>query len=69
MGDILDLAINHKMVQKTGTWYSYGDEKMGQGRENAKNFIVDHPELLSELETKLRKELGLPPAGETAERA
>ncbi len=62
VGDILDLAVNPKLVQKSGTWYSYGDEKMGQGRENAKAFLVDHPELLTGLETKLREELGLPAA-------
>ena len=60
LGDILDLALSHKLIEKSGTWFSYGDEKMGQGRENAKTFLMDHPELITELEAKLRSELGLP---------
>jgi recombination protein RecA len=61
-GDILDLAIEHNLVQKSGAWYSAGDEKIGQGRENAKQFLEDHPDLMEMLESRLREELGLPPA-------
>jgi recombination protein RecA len=60
VGDIIDLGIVHKFVQKSGAWYSIGDEKIGQGRENAKLFLEDHPEVLAGLEKDLRKELGVP---------
>ncbi len=59
IGDLLDLGIVHQLVQKSGAWYSMGDEKIGQGRENAKLFLEDHPDLLLDLEKNLRKELGL----------
>ncbi len=48
-GEILDLAAEHKVVQKSGAWYSYGDLRLGQGRENVKNFLRDDPELLAKL--------------------
>ncbi|HUX08551.1 MAG TPA: recombinase RecA [Acidobacteriota bacterium] len=59
IGDLLDLGITHKLVQKSGAWYSIAEEKIGQGRENAKLFLEDHPDLLADLEKNLRKELGL----------
>jgi recombination protein RecA len=59
VGDILDLGIVHKLVQKSGAWYSIDDEKIGQGRENARQFLEDHPDVLAGLEKNLRKELGL----------
>ncbi len=54
-GDILDLAVDSGMIEKAGTWYSYNGERLGQGRENAKGFLRDHPELLVEMEKKLRE--------------
>jgi len=54
-GDILDLAVESGAVEKSGTWYSYSGERLGQGRENAKNFLREHPDLLGELERKLRE--------------
>jgi recombination protein RecA len=69
IGDILDLAILHKLAQKSGAWYSVDEEKIGQGRENAKLFLLDHPEVTEMLETKLRETLGLPPpAGRDGEK-
>lgn len=53
-GSILDMAVNNKIINKTGTWYSYGDIRIGQGRENARAFLKDNPELCREIETKLR---------------
>jgi recombination protein RecA len=53
-GEILDLAIEAELVQKSGSWFSYNDEKIGQGRENAKTYIEDHPEILKALEEQLR---------------
>jgi recombination protein RecA len=54
-GDVLDLAVDASLVDKAGTWYSYGGERLGQGRENAKAFLREHPELLAEIEQKLRQ--------------
>jgi recombination protein RecA len=68
-GEILDMAVERNLVQKSGTWFSYGDERLGQGRENARGFLKEHPELLDQLDTKLRVELGLAgavPPGEEA---
>ena len=58
-GDLLDLGVAHKLVQKSGAWYSYDGERIGQGRENTKAFLKEHPELLHKLEIALRAELGL----------
>jgi recombination protein RecA len=59
-GELVDLGVEHKMVVKSGAWYSYGDMRMGQGRENSKQFLRDNPELADELEMKLREKLGIP---------
>lgn len=58
-GDILDLACNEKLVEKSGTWFSYGSERLGQGRENARKFLKDNPDISKEIEKKLREKLGL----------
>jgi recombination protein RecA len=60
MGEIIDLGVEHKLVVKSGAWYSYGDLRVGQGRENSKQFLRDNPDLADELELKLREKLGLP---------
>ena len=59
-GDILDIAANEGIVVKTGAWFSYNDEKIGQGRENAKNYLAEHPDVCKEIDTKVRAKLGLP---------
>lgn len=56
-GCIFDLAIEHGFIQKSGTWFSLNDEKIGQGRENARKYLENHPEILEELETKIREEV------------
>ena len=66
-GDLVDLASNMNIVQKSGTWYSFDDEKIGQGRENAKQFLIDNPDTLKKIEAKVRQELGLAPAANTAD--
>ncbi|BDD86812.1 recombinase RecA [Desulfofustis limnaeus] len=58
-GDILDLAVEQEIVDKSGAWYSYQDERIGQGRENAKQFLVDHPEMCRDIENKVRLGYGL----------
>ena len=57
--DVLDLATNIDIVNKSGAWYSYGDLRLGQGRENAKIYIKEHPELLLEIENKVRNHYGV----------
>jgi recombination protein RecA len=60
-GDLVDLGVAEKLVAKSGAWYSYGDERIGQGRDNAKQFLKDNPELRDKLNLDLRKALGLQP--------
>ena len=59
-GDLIDLGVENKILQKSGAWYSYGDERIGQGRENAKQFLKDNPDVRDQLEQELRTALGLP---------
>lgn len=58
-GSLLDLAVQKGIVEKSGSWFSYGDLKLGQGREQAKEFLADNPELAAEIEKKVREEFGL----------
>src|SRR5213594_3415724 len=58
-GDLLDLAAEKKVVEKSGTWFSYKGERLGQGRENAKQFLREHPDVTAALDLKLRELLGL----------
>ncbi len=66
-GVILDMAVDSGMVVRSGAWYSCGDDRIGQGRENAKGFLREHPEMMEDLEVKLKEESGLLPAEEIAE--
>ena len=66
-GNILDVAVQADIINKAGSWYSYGEEKLGQGRENAKNFLVENPEILTEVEKKVRQFYELIPADEETE--
>ena len=54
-GDVLDLAANEGIVTKSGSWYAYEGEKIGQGRENAKNFLKENPAIFEEIEQKVRE--------------
>jgi recombination protein RecA len=58
-GDLLDLAVDRKIVEKSGTWFAFGGERLGQGRENVKQFLKDNPTTFKSIEEKVRKELGL----------
>jgi recombination protein RecA len=60
VGELVDLGVDHKLVTKSGAWYSYGDVRVGQGRENSKQFLRENPDLAEEIERKLRAALGLP---------
>jgi recombination protein RecA len=58
-GDLLDLAVEKRIVEKSGAWFAYAGERLGQGRENAKQFLKEHPEVRQAIEDRVRKELGL----------
>src|SRR5881398_2740070 len=59
-GELVDLGVEHKLVEKSGAWFSYGDLRLGQGRDNAKVFLRENPDLADEIEMKIRERLGLP---------
>jgi recombination protein RecA len=59
VGDLLDLAVESDIVDKSGSWFSYQGERIGQGRENVKNFLKDHPEMVADIEHKVRLGYGL----------
>ncbi|MFH1091299.1 MAG: recombinase RecA [Pseudomonadota bacterium] len=58
-GDLIDLGVTANLVEKSGSWYSYGGERIGQGRDNARTFLEEHPDLAREIEIKLRGACGL----------
>src|SRR5476651_2225670 len=63
-GDLLDQGVERNIVEKSGTWFSYGGERLGQGRENSKTFLKQNVEMAKAIEMRLRKEMGLPAIGE-----
>jgi recombination protein RecA len=68
-GDLLDLAVNDGILEKSGAWFSYGGERVGQGRENARNYLQEHPKLLEEIETRVLQKHGLTRNGKPVEAA
>ena len=56
LGEIVDLGVTYGFINKSGSWYSYNEEKIGQGKENVKNFLREHPEKAKEIEKKIREE-------------
>ncbi len=68
-GDMLDLAVAQNIVDKSGAWYSYNGERIGQGRENSKLFLKEHPELAADIERKVRLGFGLGMPGDAGEKA
>ncbi len=60
-GELLDLGVDNKIIDKSGAWYSYNSERIGQGRENAKAFLAENPEMAEEIEAKIREVSGMPP--------
>jgi recombination protein RecA len=66
-GDLLDQGVERKIIEKSGTWFSYGSDRLGQGRENSKQFLKANPAIATEIEKKLRIEMGLVPAAEVSE--
>ncbi|MBT4035842.1 MAG: recombinase RecA [Candidatus Marinimicrobia bacterium] len=66
-GDILDLALQANLVQKSGSWFSYGEDRLGQGKENVKNFFIENPDLMAKLVGEVRLFLGMDEADEASE--
>ena len=66
-GDLLDLAVNHKVVDKSGAWFSFQGERLGQGRENVKNFLIENAEMFAKIEAEVRSALGIPVPGSSSE--
>ncbi|HEU4981852.1 MAG TPA: recombinase RecA [Acidobacteriaceae bacterium] len=62
-GDVLDLAVTHNIVEKSGAWYSYSGERIGQGRENVRNFLKQNKDVFSRMDAQLRKKLGIVQSG------
>jgi len=65
-GDLLDLAVNNNLLEKSGAWFSYKGERIGQGRENARQFLKDNKDTYAKLDAEVRKHLGLAPAAAQA---
>jgi recombination protein RecA len=61
VGDVLDIAVDEGIVEKRGSFYAYGETRLGQGRENVKEFLRENPDLTAEIENQVRKTKGLPP--------
>ena len=58
-GDLLDLGVDKRIIEKSGAWFAYGGERLGQGRENAKQFLKDNPSVRQAIEDRVRRDLGL----------
>lgn len=65
-GDLIDIAVEHKIIEKSGAWFSYSGERLGQGRENVKTYLKEHIELRTTIEEKVRKALGMSREPESA---
>jgi recombination protein RecA len=61
LGELIDLGVQHDIVNKAGSWYSYGDDRIGQGKDNAREFLKEHPEMADEIEKRIRAILMPPP--------
>jgi recombination protein RecA len=68
-GEIIDMGVNAKVIEKSGAWYAYNGEKIGQGKDNAREFLKENPDIAVEVENKVREAMGIPllPAGGAAE--
>jgi recombination protein RecA len=62
LGEIIDIGVEKNIIEKSGAWFSYGGTRIGQGRENVKQFLHDHADMASEIELKVRQASGLPGA-------
>ncbi|MFQ5508050.1 MAG: recombinase RecA [Leptospirillia bacterium] len=69
IGEVIDLGVTHNIIQKSGAWYSYGKERIGQGRDTVRQLLKENPELLAEITEKVKKQVGLIDKEETAKAA
>ncbi|MBX3653787.1 MAG: recombinase RecA [Ramlibacter sp.] len=69
LGEIIDMGVNARIIEKSGAWYAYNGEKIGQGRDNSREFLRENPGLAVEIENKVRESLGIPPLGGSLEGA
>ena len=58
-GELLDMAVEKDIIKKSGSWFSYGEDRIGQGRENVKRYLKEHPEMMKEVTLKVRKAYGI----------
>ena len=65
-GELIDLAVAQNLLEKSGSWYAYKGERIGQGKENVRAYLLQHPEMAREIETALRAKLLVPKKGEAA---
>jgi recombination protein RecA len=66
-GNLIDIGVEYKIIQKSGAWLSYGDERLGQGRENAKQYLKEHPEIFEQIDKEIRQAVGYIPSYEDSE--
>ena len=66
-GELIDMCVEHKLVEKSGAWYSYNSERIGQGRDNVREFLREHPDMASEIENLVRQKMGLNEVGNRLE--
>jgi len=59
-GEIIELGVNHRIVEKSGAWYAYSGDRIGQGKDNAREFLREHPDTAREIEAKIREAVGVP---------
>ena len=64
-GSLLDIGVDLGLVKKSGAWYTYDGEQLGQGRENAKLFLLEHPEVMVEISERIRSQIGIGEPSET----
>ena len=65
-GELIDIGVEHDIVEKAGAWYSYNGDRIGQGRDNVRNFLKEHPEIAEDIEAKIRQAAGIEPGSEQA---
>jgi recombination protein RecA len=61
-GEIIELGVTHNIVEKSGSWYAYGGNRIGQGKDNARAYLREHPAVAAEIEAKIREVVGVKPA-------
>ncbi len=66
-GEIIELGVVHKIIDKSGAWYTYGKERIGQGKDNTRDYLKEHPEVAQEIEAKIRAAIGIASGAAAAE--